>query len=249
MATNYIQQGKSMYLVTTSGAESGDPFVIGNYLPCVLITDADSTDSHKAVVQTVGVFNLSAKGDVNNIAVGDMLYWLNKDTALDKTAAGKKAFGIALEATTHASNAIKVLLTPEATSVPKYGVISQAVTVSDFTDGGGTSGYVDLTPTIPKGAIPLGWKAVVTGAFDGDTTAVIQVGITGDTDRFSADTVGSVFAAGVTVGSMAIAADACKGINAAVTVRVTVTGDSDFTAIATEDNGAMTVSVYYIQTD
>ena len=127
-------------------------------------------------------------------------------------------------------------------SVPKLKYIEQALAIADFTDVD-TTGYVDLTDSLPAGAIPLGWKAVVTAGFTGDTTAVVQVGVAGDLDRFSSVADQSVLAAG-TVGA-GVAADANDGIAAAQTVRVTVTGTADFTSIAA---GAMTLRLYYIQT-
>jgi len=121
MATNYIQEGKSMYLVTESGAKSGNPFVVGDYLPCVLLTDADADDSHKAAVATEGVFSLSVDGVTPGaVSAGDMLYWTAKDAVLSKDSTGKP-FGIALEATEHASAAIKVMLTPKATVPASVG--------------------------------------------------------------------------------------------------------------------------------
>ena len=120
------------------------------------------------------------------------------------------------------------------------GVLDHA----SFTDNTGTAtGYIDITPQLPAGAIPVGWKAVVTEGFAGDTTAVIQVGIAGDVDRFSADTTGSVLATG-TVGSKVIAADGCKSIAAATTVRVTVTGGADWGSITA---GKVAVELFYVQ--
>lgn len=133
-------------------------------------------------------------------------------------------------------------------AVPKVSVISKVCAVADFTDNTNTTGYIDFaTDSLPAGAIPIAWKAVVTGGFAGDTTAVIQVGVAGILDRFSADTAQSVFAAG-TVGSACLAAGACDGIGAASTPRVTVTGGADFTSIVTNAGGAMTVYLYYIAT-
>jgi len=130
---------------------------------------------------------------------------------------------------------------------PKITTISKVCTVADFTDGGSTSGYIDFSELLPSGAIPIAWKAVVTGAFKGDTSATISVGVSGDTDRFSADTSQSVFAAG-TVGSFVLAADALDGIASVQTPRVTVTSATDFTTVVTDATGAMVVFLYYIKT-
>ena len=129
-------------------------------------------------------------------------------------------------------------------AVPRTAVISETVLIGGFTDNGDTTGYIDLGTQLEAGAIPVGWKCVVATGFTGDTTAVVQIGVAGDLDRFSADTAQSVLAA-ATVGSNILAADASDGMNAAQTIRVTVTGGADFTSITA---GNMAVSVYYLET-
>ena len=131
----------------------------------------------------------------------------------------------------------------EHLSVPKINVTSQSMAYSDFTDNGDATGYKDMTDKMPAGAIPQGFKAVVTTGFTGDTSATIQVGVSGDLDRFSSVTDQSVYSAG-TVGAGA-PADACDGMNAAQTIRVTVTSATDFTSVSA---GEMTVYVYWIET-
>jgi hypothetical protein len=126
----------------------------------------------------------------------------------------------------------------------RVSYVKQAVALADFTDNTDATGYVDLTDQLPAGAIPLGFKAVVGTGFTGDTTAVVQVGVAGDLDRFSSVTDQSVLAAG-TVGAAA-AADAADGIAAAQTIRVTVTGAADFGSISA---GAMTVYVFFVDTE
>ncbi len=123
-------------------------------------------------------------------------------------------------------------------------LISQTLDFGDFTDGGGASGYIDLTTgDIPAGSIVTGWKAAVSTGFTGDTTAVIEVGKAGDTDAYSADVAQSVLAA-ATVGSSA--KEALAFVGAATTPRVTVTGGSDWGNIAA---GSMIVTIYYRQLD
>ncbi len=119
---------------------------------------------------------------------------------------------------------------------------SQNLLIADFTDGTGTSGYIDIDVDLPANAVVVGWKAVVSGAFAGDTTAVIEVGVSGDTDKYSAVTTASCFATG-TVG--AIGNNDTVLATTAQTVRVTVTGTADFTSIVTDAGGAMIISLYY----
>lgn len=133
----------------------------------------------------------------------------------------------------------------ESAGIPdSIGVISQSVAFGDFTDNEDTTGYVDLDDELPAGAVPLAWKAVVSTGFSGDTSAAIQVGVSGDLDRFSAVTDQSVLAA-ATVGASALGnSDSLDGIAAAQTVRVTVTGAADFSSISA---GVMVVSLYYMR--
>jgi len=126
--------------------------------------------------------------------------------------------------------------------------ISKLCKVGDFTDGKSTSGYVDFpASSLPADCIVLGWKAVTTaaGAWDDDTTAVLMVGVDGDTDRFSQIENGSVAAAG-TIGSVCDATGVYFN-EAAATPRVTVTGASDFTAFVTAGTCESTVTIYYIE--
>lgn len=129
----------------------------------------------------------------------------------------------------------------------KFGMIksliSQVMDYDDFTDNEDTTGYCDFEKALPAGAVPLGWRAKVSTGFTGDTTAVMQVGIDGDVNKYSANTAQSCLAAG-TVGSLALAVDAMTGHSAAKTPRVTVTGGADFTSI---EAGSMQVEIFYIE--
>lgn len=122
-------------------------------------------------------------------------------------------------------------------------LVSQALKIADFTDNTDTTGYIDFTTALPANAIPLAWKATVTTGFTGDTTAVMQVGVSGDVDKYSANTAQSCLAA-ATVGSLALAVDAATGFATAKTPRVTVTGGADFGSITA---GEMTVEIFYLE--
>ena len=189
MATDYIQEGKRMYLATITGAKSNDPFVVGDYLPCVLLTDADATDSHKATVATEGVFSLSVNGDDSAVSAGDMLYWTNKDTPLHKDSA-QKPFGIALEATTHATAKIRVMLTPKATipdSVGTDAIDAKAVTLAKMADLAETNILVGSDGNRPvaravsgdatlsnAGALTIGAATVTLAKLHGDVSKYIS---------------------------------------------------------------------------
>lgn len=140
---------------TVTGAESGDAFVVGGYLPCVLLTDAATASPYNATVQTEGVFDLSCKahdGTSNSaIAVGDMLYWTDKDTALDKDSS-EDPFGIALEAVTSGETAtINVMLIPKAAVPGDVAIadleddIQDKIITLDITSVDGTDGTAAVT--------------------------------------------------------------------------------------------------------
>lgn len=120
-------------------------------------------------------------------------------------------------------------------------VIAETFAIGEFTDGAGTSGHVDFATALPAGVSVKRWQSVVGTGFTGDTTAVMQVGVSGNVDRFSQVTSGSVLAAG-TIGSDAPAVSGDPSyIETATTVRVTVTGGADFGSISA---GSMTVIVF-----
>lgn len=125
--------------------------------------------------------------------------------------------------------------------------ITQVCDVGDFTDGKSTSGYLDFDDAIPTGALVLGWKAVTVaaGAWDDDTTAVLMVGISGNTNLYSGVENGSVAAAG-TIYSVCDDFET-SFTTAATTPRVTVTGGADFTSFVTAGTPSSTVTIYYIE--
>ena len=132
-----------------------------------------------------------------------------------------------------------------ALAVPKLSYINKICNVADFTDDGGTSGHIDFTSQLPAGAIVVGWKAVVSGEFKGDVSAVIQIGVAGTLGKFSASVAQSVFATG-TVGSGA-PMDTCFNATAS-TPRITVTSANDFGLVVADGTGAMNVYLFYIVT-
>lgn len=130
-------------------------------------------------------------------------------------------------------------------AVPKVAaIVSQSLAASAFTDGGGTTGYIDITTQVPAGSFVLGWKAVASAGFAGDTTATVQVGVSGTVDKYSVVTTGSVFASG-TVGSSVKAGNNFEAT--AVTARVTVTSSADFTSVVS-GGGVMVVTLYVVKT-
>lgn len=122
------------------------------------------------------------------------------------------------------------------------GTLTKRLTKADFTDGGGASGTYTFAETIPLGAIVDYTTIRNVVAFSGDTTAVVIVGTAtpNDTDRYMTGTP-SVFATITYLSVGAVSGTAYHA--AAASPVVTVTGGSDFGALAT--TGALTVSIHY----
>lgn len=129
----------------------------------------------------------------------------------------------------------------EAMSAVGLGIIEQTVAFGEFTDVA-AHGYIDLDELLPQGAVVLGWRCRVLTGFTNDTTAIVEVGISGSTSQFSADTAQPVLAAGI-VGAASLAASSGDSAPAGVAVRVTVTGGSNFTSI---NAGEMIVTLWYL---
>mgnify|MGYP003417941323 FL=1 len=125
----------------------------------------------------------------------------------------------------------------------QIGVIAETMLYTDFTDNTNTTGYMDFTTAIPAGCMVLGWQADVRTGFTGDTTATVQVGVSGSIGRFSAITNSSCLAAG-NVGSQVPGSSTNAYCPSATTSRVTVTGAADFTSISA---GEMDIRIAYLQ--
>jgi hypothetical protein len=138
----------------------------------------------------------------------------------------------------------------EASSSDGYPLLRKltetGITWSDFiSDGSGdTTGAYSLQTQLPAGAIPLGVKITVSEAFNGPVSDTIQVGVSGDSDRFSEVTDQSVASIG-TIGFMP-APDALDGISAAQTVVCIVTDGSQYEDVSA---GEIDVEIPYIATE
>lgn len=105
------------------------------------------------------------------------------------------------------------------------GIISQAVDIGDFTDGGSTTGTLALTASIPIGAYVLRSFLVNNTAAATVSTLTIQIGDGTDVDRYSTGTPSVAGAASI------ISMGAVSGVavhTAAKTPTLTLTEDSDF---------------------
>lgn len=239
-ASTLIYQG-TLCFIDANGYVNDDTASGANKFAGVAILRYDNSAGAAAAIQAEywkrGAFLLEGSGFAQT-SVGKPVFATNNYTVTTTPTDG--AIYIGRCATYVSSTKIYVEID---TSDQRLAVISEVVTRASMTDGGGTSGTKDLTATLPAGAMVLGWKAVVATGFTGDTSATMIVGVSGDTDRFSDVTTPSVFAAG-TVGARPND-EALNGIDAAVTVRVTITSAADFTNVAA---GSLTLTIYYLAT-
>ena len=238
--------------LTHAGAlvTKGLPVVCGKIVGIPFKTEVLGTDLIAVDTEGIWIVDVFAQNDagVSAVAGGDELFINSTTCVVSKiSAVGTQVpFGYALGIVgAGLTETIAVKLHAGDVEIPEITYLtSQELDHAAFTDNAGTAtGFIDFTSgTLPVGAIPLGWKAVTSEGFAGDVSATVQVGVTGDVDRFTADVSGSCFTA-ITVGSAALAVDAAKGIAAVATPRVTVTTNADFTSVSA---GKMVVTVYYI---
>ena len=121
--------------------------------------------------------------------------------------------------------------------------ITQVCPVADFTDVDAT-GFLDLDDVIPAGALFVGATVTAIIGFAGDTTAIMDFGDGADVDRFNAAAV-NVFATSATGGQAGVPGGDLF-LQTAATVRLTITGGSDFSDIVTNGDGSVTVELYYL---
>lgn len=119
---------------------------------------------------------------------------------------------------------------------------SQVVSYSEFTDGGGAAGTLDLGISIPAGAVFEQTLISALTGFTGDTSAALTVGDGTDVDRYNTGTP-SVFttaAAGIDAG----VPSGTRFHSAAKTPKLTVTSNADFTSVTA---GAMKVTLVWLE--
>jgi hypothetical protein len=121
--------------------------------------------------------------------------------------------------------------------------VSLTLQASDFTDSSTTGAYT-WTSALPAGCFYIGCKAVITSAFDDDTTATMTVGKTSGEDEFS-DGASLNLAAVASVGQEGEAP--LEYLASATTVYLLITSATDYTLVYNGD-GEMTISLYYLST-
>ncbi|MFA5409078.1 MAG: capsid cement protein, partial [Bacilli bacterium] len=170
MGTNFIQPGVDIKLATGTGLSANDPFLYGDFLPCVLMTDAETASPYYAVCRTSGVFDLSVNannGSPAAVAVGDQIFYTADPTPkLDKAATGKP-FGVALEAIGSGETAtIQVRLNG-------FYFPDGAIATEDLADGAVT---LEKLYAIAQGSIIVGGDANAPTALAAGTSGQILIG-------------------------------------------------------------------------
>lgn len=126
----------------------------------------------------------------------------------------------------------------------RYVTYQQSVAYTDFTDGGSTSGTLNLTTSIPAGAVFVQSLVTAIVGFTGDTSATVTIGDGTDVDRYNTGTP-SLFttaAAGVDLG----VPSGTKWHTAAATPKITITSNADFTSVAA---GSALFTLVWIEVD
>lgn len=258
MSANQIYENAQKLSVTVThptNPASGNPCRVGDRTGVAMTTGVAGLAS---VDFSPAGWNLPVKGvnDAGNVAVAvmDALFYVDADVNdgtgfLSRKTSGR-FFGFALAAVNSGATATVGVahvdtVDPGTSQDPTNNVIqiSKQFVVANMVDDLGTSGHIDFDVTIPANAVVVGWKAVTTGGFSGDTTAVVQVGKAGALADYSQTTNGSCLAAGTVASAVPVATARTAAV---VTPRVTITGAADFTSIVTAAVGAMTVTLSYV---
>lgn len=209
-----------------------------------------STDSNYASDKSVAVLeftdDVEFEADVDGTlttAMRGLRFDLSDEDSVDVTSNAQKAVEIVRYISASKAR-VKFVKGGDKMRLVSY---QQTVTVAEFTDGGSTTGTLDLGITIPAGAVFA--QSLVTGltGFAGDTSATLQIGDGTDVDRYSTGTP-SVFAT-ASAGADAGVPSGTKFHSAVKTPKLTVTGNADFTSIVSEGNGAMTVTLFWYEAD
>jgi len=127
--------------------------------------------------------------------------------------------------------------------------VSQVVEYSDFTDGGSTSGTLNLRKKIPAGSFVIGSKVKVIEGFTGDTSCTLDIGTASDADAFSLTTHNIYTAADNLLEAADYGGGGSAGfylITSDTTVKLTATSASDWGSVSA---GKMEVDVFYLSTN
>jgi len=141
-------------------------------------------------------------------------------------------------------------ITDSATGFVTAGfTVGDLITVTGATTAGNNTTYTLTavaagTLTMATGSITTAEAGIAGVAFVTTVAAAVTVGISGDTDKYSADTARDIASVGV-VGAMVLAADAADDCGTAQTIRITVTETTDFTDY---EAGSFIFNMYYINT-
>lgn len=166
---------------------------------------------------------------------------LNDEDGVNLTSSGQRCFEITRVLSTSKVRG-KFITEGDVAELKKF---TQTITADDLTDGGGAAGTKILDLNIPAGAVVVRTIVKDIVGFAGDTSAVIQVGDGTDVDRYNTGTP-NVFAtasAGVDMGAPSGTAFHAT----AKDVVVTITSDSDITAVITDGSGSIEITVLYYE--
>ncbi len=104
---NYVQAGDTLDLDPGATVPAGTGRLFGAALFGVACVDAVSGTA--SPFQITGVVEI-AKTSALAISVGDVLYWVPGSSVVNKTTAGQRAVGVAVEAAANPSATVKMRL-------------------------------------------------------------------------------------------------------------------------------------------
>ena len=236
-----VTKDASGYLVLAT-ATTPRSEVIGLIDRDVVSTDSDYASNTMCQVTLVGgegkEFECDVDGTLTQAMVNEQ-FDLNDEDSVDVTS---NAIGhVTLVRYISASKGVfKFNLDGKANFVRKS--YSQTISITEFTDGGSTTGTLDLGISIPAGAVYEQTLLSALTGFAGDTSATIQIGDGTDVDRYSTGTP-SVFTTAA-AGADAGVPSGTRFHSAAKTPKVRITSGADFTNVTP---GTVTVTLVWLQ--
>lgn len=239
LAEGSIYIGNSSGVTSELDVSTDTQILVGNGTTLASVAVSGDVTLANTGAATVAAVDLET-ATVTNIADTEMLIGTGAGTANfaamsgDATMANTGAVTIGAEKVTNAMQ-----------KVPKIVVYQEVCPVASFTDGGGAVGTLDLSTTIPAGAVFLNAAVHNIVGFAGDTSAALTIGDGTDVDRYNTATL-DVF----TTAPEGVAAGAPSGTawhSAVKTPKLTITSATDFGLVVTDGNGSVTVTLVYIR--
>ena len=103
---NYVQRGENITVTAEAAAASGDGVKVGALFG---IASGDAAIDDPLVLVTTGVFEMPKVG-TDDFTLGAAVYWRSSDGLVTTTASGNTKVGVAVEAASNGTAAVRVRL-------------------------------------------------------------------------------------------------------------------------------------------